>query len=221
MSAPSRHQHRSWRGNTLALLALAAGTILMAQAPSAAPDGPGPASPRPPASPMAVPTDPLFAPPSIDPLDQPSGRGPGVEAPAEIIGSWYTGTVSDIGYVDPNSGSYSSGGGEGLFYAFAPDGAWEFGYLLSSQLYGCAMRVLVYRSGSLAAADPTTHILELDTHLAQIHSEDTCAADNNYERALPPDDETLIWERTSDEYGELLLLRGPATGYSAFRPMDR
>ena len=105
-------------------------------------------------------------------------------------------------------------------YAFLPDGTWQSGWLLTSQLYGCAMRVTVYRDGTLAQSDPTSGMLQLDTATAQIDSQDSCSADGNYQRDLPTDDETLYWVRASDEYGEVLMLRGPDTSWSLFRPMD-
>ena len=62
-------------------------------------------------------------------------------------------------------------------------------------------------------------MLRLDTATAQIHSEDSCSADGNFERDLPTDGETLSWARASDTYGEVLMLR-PDTSRSPFRPMD-
>jgi hypothetical protein len=157
----------------------------------------------------------------MDVLDRPSGAGAGVEPPGEVIGAWYSGTVSSVGYVDPDQGSWSSGGGEGLMYAFQPDGTWESGWLLTSRLYGCAMQVMVYRSGTIAESDPASGSLRLDTALAQIDSQDSCVADGNYRRDLPLDDETLYWARSSDAYGEVLMLRGPDTSWSLFRPMEQ
>jgi hypothetical protein len=201
-----------------ALLALVASFALLAVSASAT-LAQAPASPAPPPSQLPVPTGPLFPEPSVDPLDQPSGAGAGVAAPDGIVGAWYSGTVSDVGYVDPNLGSYSSGGSEGLMYAFAPDGSWEYGWLLQSALYACEMRVMVYRTGVLSDSDPSTGMIQLDTQTAQMHSEDTCSESGNYDKQLPADDETLIWVRTSDEYGDELMLRAPDTDYSIFRPM--
>jgi hypothetical protein len=170
---------------------------------------------------MPIPSGPLFAPPSTDPLDMPSGAGtpPTIPMPAELVGAWYTGSVGGIGYVDPGSGSYSEGRTQGVAYTFYPDGTWQFGFLTTSQLYGCAMKILVFRQGVLAAVDEAARIADLDTQLAQMHSEDTCVAEYNYDRELPPDDETLIWTRTTDEYGDALLLRSPTTEVTVFRPV--
>jgi hypothetical protein len=220
MNPPNHHRHgRLSRLFRVAALVVTA-AVLVAQSPGASPSGPGPATPEPPPSQLAVPTATLFPLPSVDPLDQRSGRGAPIEPPADIVGAWYSGTVSDIGYVDPNTGSYSQGGATGLAYTFNPDGSWESGFLMTSQLYNCAMRVHVYRAGNLVATDPATHIVDLDALVAQMHSEDSCVNENNYDRQLSPDDETLIWERTTDEYGDVLLLRGPDTQYTAFRPMS-
>jgi hypothetical protein len=197
-----------------------AGGLFVAASPGASPSGPGPAEPEPPASPLPVPTGPIWPLPTTDPLDMPSGTGAGTTLPEDIIGSWYAGNVSSIGYVDPNTGSYSEGGSEGLRYVFSEDGTWSFGYLITSQLYACLMRVMVYREGIVDYSDPVAHLLHLDARTAQIHSEDSCAADGDDDRDLPPDDEVLLWHRTADEYGDVLFLRSPTSGYSAFRPSD-
>lgn len=212
------HVHRL-RPATVTLAVALAVSLSMAATPLPS-SGPGPASPEPPPEQLPVPTGPLFPLPSVDPLDRPSGAGAGVVPPAGIVGAWYTGNVSSLGYVDPTVGSYSSGGSQGMMYLFQPDGAWQSGWLLTSQLYACTMRVMVYRVGTLAESDPATGRILLDTTTAQIHSEDSCVDDGNYERELPPDDETLHWVRSSDEFGEVLLLRGPDTAWSLFRPME-
>ena len=217
--SPARSSRRV-RVGAVALLPLAA-ALLMAMSPSPAPSGPGPAHPRPPASPMAIPTGPLFPAPSVDPLSQPSGRGTPVAPPDEVIGTWYNGSVSSVGYVDPNSGSYSDGGSEGIGYTFMPDGTWQFGYLLTSTLYACEMRVMVFNQGIITSVDPSTNLMELHTDRSQMHSEDTCSAEENYDKELVPGDETIIWQRTTDEYGDVLMLRHPDTGFSAFRPMQQ
>lgn len=204
-------------GLLLVAMVLASGVLLAATPPPSG--GTGPAVPAPPASQLPVPTGPLFPIPSVDPLDRPSGQGGGVAPPRAIQGAWYNGTVSSIGYVDPDDGSYGAGGTQGLMYAFGPDGGWQSGWLLSSQLYACRMRVVVYRSGVISESDPSVGLLELDATTAQIHSEDDCSDDGNYDRDLPLDHETLYWMRSTDPYGEVLMLRGPDTAWSLFRPM--
>ncbi len=215
------HPHRAAALPSILVAAaalLATGAVALAATPSS--PGPAGASAEPPPSQLPVPTGPLFAVRSLDPLDTPSGQGVGVDPPSELVGAWYTGDVSSVGYLDPNQGSYASGGSQGLMYAFASDGAWQSGWLLTSQLYACRMQVLVYRQGLITASDPTLGMLRLATLTAQIRSVDDCSADGNYQRELPHDSEDLYWSRTTDAYGDVLLLRGPDTTWSQFRPMD-
>lgn len=101
----------------------------------------------------------------------------------------------------------------------SPDGSRESGWLLSSRLYACSTQVMVYRAGVIARSDPGLGLLELDTSTAQIHSEDTCVTDGSHHRELPLDDEALYWLRSDD--GDGLLLRGPDTSWSLFRPFER
>lgn len=194
------------------------GALFMGASPAPSPAGHGPAEPVAPSSPVPLPSGPLFPPPSIDPLDAPSGGGAGVPMPAELVGAWYSGNVGSIGYVDPSTGAYSDGSTQGVAYTFHPDGTWQYGWMISSSLYGCSMRSIVFRQGTVAAADEAKHWADLDATLAQMHSDDACIAANDYDRDLPPDDETIIWDRTTDEYGDALLLRGPDTAFSVFRP---
>ena len=203
-----------------AAAAILAGALFLSGSAAPAAEGPGPADPPAPSSPAPVPTGPLFAASSVDPLAAKSGAGagPAIAMPGELVGAWYTGNVGGIGYVDPNTGSYSEGRSEGVAYTFYPDGTWQYGYLVNSSLYSCTMRILVFRQGVLAAVDEAAHTADLDTQLAQMHSEDSCVTEYNYDKQLPPDDETLIWTRTTDEYGDVLLLRGPTTDVSVFRP---
>jgi hypothetical protein len=201
------------------ILALAlSGALFMGASPAPSPSGHGPMTPLPTSSPVPLPSGPLFAPPTVDPLDARSGAGAGVPMPGELVGSWYTGTVGSIGYVDPDNGSYSDGSTQGMAYTFYPDGTWQYGWMITSSLYSCSMRVVVFRQGTLSAADETRRYADLDATLSQMHSEDTCVSANNYDRELAPDDETILWQRTRDEYGEVLMLRGPTSGFSAFRP---
>ena len=113
----------------------------------------------------------------------------------------------------------SDGGSEGIAYTFQPDGMWQFGYLLTSALYSCQMKVLVFNQGDITSSDPGAHLMELHADRSQMHSEDSCSAAEDYDKELVPTDETLIWQRTTDEYGDVLMLRHPDTGFSAFRPM--
>jgi hypothetical protein len=141
------------------------------------------------------------------------------QPPAEILGQWYNGNVSSGGYADPVTGSWTAGNGQGMMFTFHADGRWEYGYLATSALFDCRMRVLVYRAGLLASVDLVAHMATLDAQTANVTSEDNCLQDNNYVRELPADDETIIWERSIDEFGEVLLLRGPEKEFSTFRPL--
>ena len=146
-------------------------------------------------------------------LDQPAATTPPftLTPPAEIVGHWYSGTVSDINFTDP-SGGWQNAGGEGEQYTFDADGTWQYGWLLQSSSGFCSTNVLVLRSGILASDEPD-HILLLHAQQATITSRDSCAVDENYERDIDLTDDGLMWQRSSDEYGEVLRLRGPKTDY--------
>ncbi len=74
--------------------------------------------------------------------------------------------------------------------------------------------------GEITSSDGDTHLMELHADRSQMDSGDTCSAAENDDKDLVPADGTLIWQRTTDEYGELLMLRQPDTGFSASLPMQ-
>ena len=81
------------------------------------------------------------------------------------------------------------------------------------------MVVNVYRSGTFEVVDAST--LFLHTDYAVMHSEDTCNESGNYDKSIPLEDETLIWEAGVEESGDpVVYIRGPETTPSAFHHPD-
>lgn len=141
---------------------------------------------------------------------------PRTAVPVELVGAWHHGSVSSINFYNPNTGSWANGYGEGLFYSFKADGTFEYGWQVYANTYGCSSRALVYRKGTVTV-DPATSTIKVYTTYARIHSEDNCVASSNYDRAIPLENETLIWELGKDEYNNTVLwLRYPNTGFSDF-----
>jgi hypothetical protein len=149
------------------------------------------------------------------------GETPGAGmVPDEVVGTWYTGTVSSINFFTPSTGHWDNAGGTGMFYTLKPDGTFEYGWRLYSQLYGCAMTVLVYRKGTITS-EPAQGALVLHTTYARMHSEDNCNESGNYDKPIEKEDETLFYELGQDDYGyEVLWMRGPDTEPSAFHRED-
>jgi hypothetical protein len=54
-----------------------------------------------------------------------------------------------------------------------------------------------------------------------MHSEDNCNSDGNYDKDVPLEDQTVLYEFGQDDYGNtVLLLRYPDSEASAFYPQD-
>ncbi len=164
---------------------LGAAAVLMAMSPSPASSGTGPAVPRPPASPMAVPTGPLFPAAlrrsALAGLGRRSGRGPAGRGHRQLVQRHVVEhrlRRSRLRLVQRRWRARDIG------YTFQPDGTWQFGYLLTSALYSCQMTVLVFNQGKVTSSDPATHLMELHADRSQMHSEDTCSAAENYDKEL-------------------------------------
>jgi hypothetical protein len=147
------------------------------------------------------------------------GGTPGAQVPADVVGTWYAGNVSSSNFYTPSTGHWDNAGGTGQFYTLKGDGTFEYGWRIYSTLYGCSMSAMVFRQGTIEVQASST--LVLHTTYAVMHSEDTCNASGNYDKTIPLETETLIWELGQDEMGNAALyLRGPDTTPSAFYPRD-
>jgi hypothetical protein len=151
-----------------------------------------------------------------DPGDGPGDNPGGGDIPAALLDSWYAGDVSSTNFYQPSTGHWDNAGGTGLLYTFKADGTFEYGWRLYSRLYDCETSAMVYRTGTVTS-DPASGTLVLHTLTAKMHSEDNCNASGNYDKNIPLEEETLIYELGTDEYGnEVLWMRGPDTEPSAF-----
>ncbi|HZN98854.1 MAG TPA: hypothetical protein VFB61_14060 [Gemmatimonadales bacterium] len=152
------------------------------------------------------------------------GENPGTEdpsdvgMPSEVLGTWYAGNVSSVNFFEPNTGHWDNAGGTGLFYTLMEDGTFEFGWQLYSQLYDCWTRAMVYRKGTVEA-EPETATLVLHTTYARMHSEDNCNESGNYDKDIPLEEETIIYQPGEDDYGNpVLYLQSPDGEPTAFHP---
>lgn len=146
-------------------------------------------------------TNPLSAPNSLNnsnPLNTASGN-----VPQELIGSWLvTLDSSSVGYVDPNSGSYAAPSGEWMTYTFKPDRTYEKSYLIQSSLYNCTMKVFWFETGTSSYQG---NVVSLAPNSNSMTSEDNCNAENNYEKTLPLEPSSVMWQFGTDDFGLVVL----------------
>ncbi len=152
---------------------------------------------------------------------EPGGSvGGGGTVPAELVGSWYYGSVSPTNYYDPGSGQWSNAYGEGMFYTFEANGTFEFGYRVVAGAYGCTNTVMWYKSG-VVSTDPVTVTVTVLPRVALLNSQDNCRPEWNYERPIDKRPEQLSWRFGQDEWGtEALFLRWPTGEESPFYRWD-
>jgi hypothetical protein len=154
----------------------------------------------------------------IDVNGNPVGNTPRRPIPAEYAGTWYTGSVSPTNFYDPSTGgNWQNGYGSGMFYKLNADGTFEFGWQTYASTYGCTTRGMVYRRGTATVQDS---VITLYDNFAHVSGKDNCVASSNYDRAIELKTETIILQRSVDEYGNRgILIRNPENNYSWFRPI--
>jgi hypothetical protein len=153
---------------------------------------------------------------------EPAGGEDGTNGtvPAELVGSWYYGSVSPTNYYNPGSGQWSNAYGEGMFYTFKADGTFEFGYEVQAGSYGCTNTVMWYKSGGVNA-DPSAQTVTVRPRVALLNSKDNCRPEWNYEKEIDKSPEQLSWRFGQDDWGyDALFLRFPSGEEIAFYRWD-
>ncbi|NUO80590.1 hypothetical protein HUU05_10970 [candidate division KSB1 bacterium] len=139
---------------------------------------------------------------------------PRTSVPAQLVGTWYTGTVSSVNFYNPNTGAWGAPSGTGLFYKFTAEGYYEKGMLMQTTLYNCTSTVHAYNRGTVTVAGD--RIVLYPTY-GRIKSVDNCVEEFNYEKADELKTETIIWQVGRDEYDvETMWARYPDSDFSAF-----
>lgn len=133
--------------------------------------------------------------------------------PAELVGSWYEGSVSTINYYDPATGAWAPPSGSGFSYTFRADGTYTHSGLIQVSTYGCTSSLFGYYTGTVTFAGDvlTTYQnggkTKYDTNCGTSSETDAEAEVTNFRWTLGP-----------DSYGEATLtLTWPDGGVSNFR----
>jgi len=129
-------------------------------------------------------------------------QAPRTNIPEQLVGSWTTGNISSVNFFNPNTGSWSSPSGVGMFYKLTQDGYYEKGVLLQSSLYGCTSTFFAYNRGTVTVEG---NKIAFYPSYGRIKSEDNCVEGNNYEKSDELSPETLIWELGTDDFGNEAL----------------
>jgi hypothetical protein len=104
----------------------------------------------------------------------PTPNTPRSAMPAEIRGSWFTGTLSSIQYYDRITGRFQNPSGSGFYFIFDADGDYETGAVIDSTVAGCNMRLLGVEAGT---AVDRGDALTLYRHFVTTHVTNSCGND--------------------------------------------
>lgn len=137
---------------------------------------------------------------------------PRSELPAELAGSWYTGTLSTIQYYDKRNGSWLDPSGEGFYFIFSADGGYETGAVIVSTVAGCTMKLLGSEIGTVELEGDT-----LTAHRAWIRTNVTndCGSSGENEDGSKVSD--MIFALDTDEFGKERLTLENEYGVATYR----
>jgi hypothetical protein len=148
------------------------------------------------------------------------GDGHGSRVPDELVGKWYSGTVSPSNYYDPSTGHWGGQGyTSGVMYTFTPDGHYVMAYQTTSELYDCGTLTLFYVKGNMTV-DASRAIYELHPTSAKRIERSNCGGGNS-DSEFEDDGESGYYEVAQAEDGSIWLLTRPLDGSADWVKMRR
>ncbi|MFN7945699.1 MAG: hypothetical protein U0Z53_10120 [Blastocatellia bacterium] len=148
------------------------------------------------------------------PDTSPESDGTGGRVPAELIGTWQTGSVSATTFVNPRTGSYSDPSGTQVRYRIFADGRYEYAALTTQSMYNCTTKLLTYKTGVVVINGSTLTFVPKN---GKFTSEDNCNRQYNYEKPADLSRETFQWQVGRDETGVKICLRNARVSGCAYK----
>jgi hypothetical protein len=105
----------------------------------------------------------------------------GTPPPPELIGTWVTGTMTDVISVDPNNNPVGDRSGTGLFFKFNPDGSFGYAFNETVTNVGCTTNYFTYKAGTLEVNGSS---LVLHPRSGRATYKDSCNPHTNTDRTL-------------------------------------
>lgn len=138
---------------------------------------------------------------------QPSAR------PTELVGRWFTGSISSIQYYDPVDGSWADPNGEGFYLILDADGSYEEGAVIQSTMYGCSSKLLGRAVGDWSVEGSQ---LWLARESGETSITGNCTGSGT--NTMGPQTAIYYWELGPDAYGTetLTLKMGDLSPYAAY-----
>jgi len=150
------------------------------------------------------------------PGGMPVGNTPRTALPSELVGGWYTGSVSAIDYYDPTTGSWAPPSGSGFAYTFYPDGTYEQSGLVQVTTYNCTSSLFGYFVGTVTVEGD---VLTTYQNNGKVKHETNCGESS--ENPAEPEVSAFRWQIGPDEYGdETLWLTWPDGEVEEYRRLE-
>jgi hypothetical protein len=133
--------------------------------------------------------------------------------PAELVGTWGTGTSSSVNYVNTTTGSYAPPSGTQVSYTIRADGRYEYAALTQQSLYSCTTRLFTYKTGVVSIRGAQ---LTLTPKTSTWTNENTCSG-RNERREAGKEQESYNFRIERDEYGVKLCLANASVDGCAYK----
>lgn len=139
---------------------------------------------------------------------------PAAQSPAALVGTWGTGSMSNITYQNRATGAFADQSGTQVQYTFHPDGRYEYAALTSQSMYSCNTKLFTYKTGKVQFEGST---LTFIPESGKFTSRDTCNAKYNYEKPAVLERENFRWRIEQDSAGVKMCLQNQSINGCAYK----
>ena len=144
----------------------------------------------------------------------------GVTAPkssGNLIGTWFNGRVSTVGYQNTITGAITSGGGNRFEYKFGADGKFQFTGYMEVTTYGCTTTLFNLVAGKYSLNNATLNLSQTKNYWKQTSS---CSAKSNLEKNNPLVKEIYQISAKLNEYNQETICLTNKNGETCFQKQN-
>lgn len=138
----------------------------------------------------------------------------GTKVPDKLVGTWTTGSSSNIIYQDTTTGGYSDPSGTQVMYKIKSNGSYEYASLTVQSMYSCTTKLMLYQTGYVRING--SQITFVPTG-GKFTSQDNCNQRFNYEKPANLEQTNYKWNIEKDEYGEKICLQNGDVSGCAYK----
>ena len=137
--------------------------------------------------------------------------------PNELVGKWYKGSTSALGFLDRRTGISDAAGGDGFSFEFKSNGTFVKAGMVKAGSYSCSTIVFGYETGKFTATGNNLKMADKENYVSY---KDSCNPHTNSEKNAKLAIKEYPYEIRDDEDGDTVLCLAYKGGEECFKKAE-